>query len=203
MRLFVYLTLGLLLLISIGLLGCQRQEETKPKTPVNYFSMHVNGQLWTPYQDPIDPCRSTYSGQYTELQYSSGEIKPFYRFVAYRDSTGRADVYSDTYLRMQVMNVTKPDAYILNGFYGEDFDSFITFKVEQPDGSFKRYTNNARRIPMVVYVDEISFMKNVSIPSIKGTFSGVIYNETNPSDSLIIEQGRYNFKYMGGFHCGF
>ena len=198
----IILTYTLLLALN-WTVGCKQTEPVKARVPVNYFSMQVNGQLWTPYQDSTDPCNSTYSGNYSELQYASGVVIPFYLFLAYRDPGGQTGVDSDNYLRIQAMNVTKPGLYLLDGTYKENFDSYLTFNVKQVAGKSKRYVNNPNRRPFEINVEEITYRENASIPSIKGSFEGVAYNEIDVFDSLIIEKGKFNFKYMGNYHCGF
>lgn len=194
----VKFTYSSLIIVSL-LMGC-KHEEPKIRAAINSFSMQVNGQLWTPFQSKDDPCTSTYSGSYADL----GDI-PFYTIYAYRDPAGRADAYSDNLLRMQVMNVTEPGVYQLNGTYKEDFDSYFLFVVQQPAGNATFYVNDPSRSPFIVNVAEIPTRKLATIPGIKGFFSGILYNEADPSDSLIIEKGKFAFDTMSAsdkYHCG-
>jgi hypothetical protein len=182
------------------LVSC-KQEAPKAKVAINTFSMRVNGQEWTPFQDKNDPCSSTYSGSYATNLMRSGEIIPFYTIYAYRDPQGKADAYSENLLRMRVMNVTKPGTYLLDGTYKEDFDSYIIFQL--PQG---RYVNDPRRKPFIIRVDQITTRKGATIPGIKGSFEGILYNENNPLDSLFIEKGAFAFDIMGAgskYHCGY
>jgi hypothetical protein len=176
------------------LLSC-KQEAPKAKVAINTFSMKVNGQEWTPFQDKNDPCRSTYSGSYATLS----EIIPFYTVYAYRDPQGRADAYSENLLRMRVMNVTKPGTYLLDGTYKEDFDSYIIFQL--PQG---RYVNDPARSPFMINVQEIIPIKGFISTGIKGTFEGILYKEGDPSDSLVIEKGTFVFNVVNSNrHCGY
>jgi hypothetical protein len=196
-----YLFSGLFWAILVLLTGCKSKEREEPKPPVvmNSFSMRVNDQEWKPFQSKEDPCSSTYAG----LASGSNE-NPFYVIFAHRDPTGRADAYSENLLRLQVMNVTKPGTYLLDGTYKENFDSYIIFVTQRPKHA--RYVNMPSRWPFVVNVTAITNWKKLVIPGIKGSFSGVLYNEADPSDSLVIEKGEFNFYTMGArsdLHCAF
>jgi len=195
--------IGSIILGAAWLMGCGKSAEelnAKAKVAINYFLMEMNGQVWTPYQDPGDPCTSTFSG----ISGGIGE-KPLYTFSAYRDPTGRTDAYSENLLRMQLLNVTEPALYLLEGTYKKDFDSYFIFQMRQPAGEVKRYTNIPQRYPFVVNVEAITTKKAYTIPGIKGTFAGVVYNEDNPLDSLVIEKGKFSFDVLSAqydYHCG-
>ena len=188
---------------TVLLTSCNKSVEepkAKAKVAINFFSMQVNGQVWTPYQVPNDPCTSTFSGIYGGI----GE-KPIYTFNAYRDPTGKANAYSENLLRMQLVNVTEPGLYLLDGTYKKDFDSYFMFQMQQPTGNFKLYVNIPQRYPCVVNVEAIATKKGYTIPGIKGTFVGVVYNEDNPLDSLVIEKGKFAFDIMSArydLQCG-
>jgi hypothetical protein len=195
-----YLFYSTLIFFSF-LTSCKREEPEKARVPVNSFSMLVNGEKWMPFQDKHDPCTSTYTSGYGHY----GE-KPMYTFYAYRDPAGTTDAYSENLLRMRVMNVTQPGTYLLDGTYKEDFDSYIMFQIQRPQGNVSRYVNDPDKSPFTVTVDEITFLEWATIPGAKGSFSGIIYNEADPSDSLTIEKGKFAFDIMGGdfkHHCGF
>jgi hypothetical protein len=183
------------------LVSC-KQEAPKAKASINTFSMRVNDQQWTPFQQKDDPCSSTYSGSYATISMMSGEIIPFYTVRAYRDPQGKADADSENLLRMRVMNVTRPSTYLLDGTYKEDFDSYLMFQMQKPN--FRRYVNDPARSPFVVNVQEFIPIKGSPTKGIKGSFSGILYNEKDPSDVLVIEKGTFVFGVVNfGDHCGF
>lgn len=156
--------------------------------------------MWIPFQAKDDPCNSTYTCQFANL----GEI-PLYTFYAYRDPEGISDGTSDNLLRMRVMNVTEPGAYPLDGSYKEDFDSYIIFAVQQSTGNVKRYVNDPGRSPFVINVQELFPTKYSTSKGIAGSFSGILYNEADPSDFLTIEKGEFAFNILGAnysHHCG-
>lgn len=194
-----------LLATAITLLGCQRLEPApaaSKTTPVNQLSMRINGQAWSPYQPPADPCKATYYGQYGELNYGGSKQQTQYLIRAYRDSTGRADAYSTTVLGIQLIDVAKPGSYVLKGSWKEDFVAYAVFKISTSPTAYKRYVNQPNRHPFTVIVTEITREKYAYIPGIIGTFSGTLYNEDNPNDSLKIDQGNFTLRYMGGYNCG-
>ncbi len=184
-------------LLVLLLISC-KHEEPKARVPINFFSMQIDGQLWTPFQSKEDICVSTYHCSFAHYGNS-----PLYTIYAYRDPTGRADAYSENLLRLRVMNVTEPGTYPLDGSYKEDFDSYIIFQIQQPTGNPKRYVNDHFRSPFIIQVNEIFQPEGSAIPGIKGSFSGTLYNEDDLLDSLVIENGDFTFKYLGNNHCDF
>ncbi|WP_162053727.1 DUF5025 domain-containing protein [Pontibacter pamirensis] len=187
-----------IVLLLLLLMSC-KDEEPEARVPVDSFSMEVNDRLWTPFQSKEDTCVSTYS--YSFSHYGSA---PVYTIYAYRDPTGRADAYSENLLRMRVMNVTKPGTYPLYGSYKEGIDaSYIIFQIQQSMGNPKRYVNDPSRRPFIIQVNEIPLKERRTIPGIKGSFSGTLYNEDNLLDSLVIKKGKFTFKYPGKDHCDF
>jgi Domain of unknown function (DUF5025) len=185
----------LFLLLACGLVNCKHGETARAKLPINSFSMLVNGQLWTPYQNPKDICSSTFGGRYWELVTS--DVIPIYTLEARRDPNGINDAYSENTLRLQVKGVYGPGVYVINGTYKEDFDSYVVFYAKQSPNNYKKYVNDPRRKPFTVDVGEIIPIKEfVAAKGIKGTFSGVLYNEADPSDSLRIDMGEFTFNIV-------
>jgi len=196
-----YLLLNSVWVALFCLFSC-KQEAPKAKVSLNTFSMKVNGELWTPFQDKDNPCRSTYSGSYATATMRSGEIIPFYTVYAYRDPQGRVGVDSENLLRMRVMNVTKPGTYLLDGTYKEDFDSYLIFVTQKP--KYGRYVNDPARSPFVINVQDIIPIKGSISTGIRGTFAGILYKEGDPSDSLLIAKGTFVFNIVNfGDHCGY
>ena len=186
--------------------SCKQQEEQpEAKKPVASFSMLVNGKEWKPYQNPKDPCSSTFYAATGMLGWM-GEELPFYTVHAYCDLSGRGDAHSENLLRMQVMNTIAPGIYILDGSYKKDlFDSYIIFQTRKSTGDVKRYINDPKRKAFTVTIEAFLPVKGLSYKGIKGTFEGVVYNEDTPSDSLIIDKGNFTFGIVnGGFEqqCG-
>ncbi len=101
------------------------------------------------------------------------------------------------------MNVTKAGVYPLNGTWKANFESYATFRVIQPDGKSRHFSNAPDRTPFVVTVRELITDTPSFIPSLTGSFSGTLYAEDNHNDSLVINQGTFAFlKATSNFdHC--
>ena len=188
-------TIWLVCLLALSF-GCAKRTEEPPpepeaKKPVNSFSMRVDGQEWKPYQVPDEPCNSTFMAMTGEWR--GVDVVPFYEIYAYRDSNGRHDAYSENMLRLVVMNTTKPGTYVIDGTHKSHFDSYVVFSQQQTMGGYNLYVNNPARKPFVVDIDEFLPINGSSTKGMKGTFSGVLYNEDNPADSLVISEGRFTF----------
>lgn len=178
---------GLIVLLCV-VTGC-REQTTEPKQAVNFFSMSVNGQTWKPSQSAQDPCFGTFW-----MQYGSAGGTPRYLFLAYYDSLGRADFRSQDVLIMQVMGITKPGTYSLTGTWKSNFESYTIFRRQLPNGQSRRYVNDPARGSFTVTVSEWYIRpSSVIIPSLRGTFSGTLYAEENPSDSVVIRRGGMAF----------
>jgi hypothetical protein len=177
---------------------CNKPEEPKARVPVNSFSMHINGWLWKPLEPEGDPCRGTFTCNYSEI--SGGN--PFYIISAYYDPNGKTDADSESLLYMQIMDVNLPGTYALDGSYRNAFDSYIVSRQQPP--SLKFYANNPQRSPFTVQVQDIFPLKYSFSKGIKGTFSGTLYNEADPADSLMVEQGQFRFAVVNYHdHCGY
>jgi hypothetical protein len=132
-----------------------------------------------------------------------GEQK-MYTFYAYRDPKGIDDGYSENLLRIQIMNVTGPGTYFLDGSYKEDFDSYILFKAQLPGNDPKLYINDPLRSQFQVKIDQQIPIKDSPSKGVIGSFWGTLYDEDNPADSLVIENGKFIFRVVNYHdHCGF
>ncbi|MEZ0483381.1 DUF5025 domain-containing protein [Fibrella aquatica] len=188
-----------LLALLSGIVGCHtdRDSPTAIPIPANSFSMQINGRDWKPYQNSTDPCYSTFKMQASALNHI-----PFYRFYAWRDSIGRADTRSQDALTIQIMNVTEPGAYPLNGTWKAHFESYVTLNMKQASGANKRYINSPDRTPFVVTVREL-ITDIPFVPGLIGSFAGTLYAEDDSNDSLVINQAAFAFlKLTSNFdHC--
>lgn len=179
-----------LFISSLVLIGCTKEEVKELKLPVNSFSMYLNGNHWQPYTP--EPCYSTFIGSMSLLN-----EQPFYTITAYKDSKGATDYLSDYQLRIQIMDVLKPGIYPTRGTYEQDFDSYaIYIDRENISSSEKgtRYINKREESSFFVQVDEILKIEGLSSKGIQGSFYGALYNESNPQDSIVIEQGEFTFR---------
>jgi len=60
----------------------------------------------------------------------------------------------------------------------------------QDDLATKRYVDNAQRVPFKINITKLDTVNQI----MSGNFSGVLYNEKNVLDSVVIESGRFDFK---------
>lgn len=99
---------GVLLLALLG--SCQDSEIKKDPQSLNSFKMNLNAQTWEP--SVIDPCEQTYWAAMSLL----GDSK-FYEIKAYRDPAFVANLTSENYFELKVMNVNSPGTYVLDGTF--------------------------------------------------------------------------------------
>ena len=188
------------LLIVGGIISSCQEDDARPsRIPVNLFSMTVDGEIWVPFQSKEDTCSSTYLGSYGFLGKS-----PMCTIYAYKDPEGIANHQSDSFLRTRIMNVVDTGTYFLDGSYENDFDSYFLFVTQQPDGVGKRYVNSPIRNRFQVHVKELDPIEGSTSRSFNGSFEGVLYNEKDSNDSLVISRGQFRFGSVNSTdHCGF
>lgn len=69
-------------------------------------------------------------------------------------------------------------------------------------GINKLYINSTSKENSTVRIDELIVNKSSAFIGIKGTFSGILYEENNPLDSVVIEDCRFTFKrIIWGENC--
>ena len=180
------------------LVGCQPQKDSpKVKVRMNWFSMQVNGQDWIPGVAPNDPCSGAFGSSYTDVTCNDGRgTIPVYFFRAFRDPNKDYDyTTTESFANFEFAGAKEPGIYSLEGSRKQEFTSNFMFGLKQPStGKRKRYINDPSRKPFIVNVKAIYRDHSKVIPGIEGSFSGVLYNEENPSDSLIITKGEFMFK---------
>lgn len=164
---------------------------------MNWFAMQVNGQDWIPDVDPNDPCSGAFGSSYTDVRYTDDRgTVPVYFFRAFRDPNKDYNYTStESFANFEFSGGKEPGTYLVNGSYKNDFTSHFLFsqKMSGTDKR-KRYINDPSRKPFVVQVEAIYRDYSKVIPGIRGSFSGALYNEDNPKDSLVITKGKFDFK---------
>jgi len=176
--------------IFLSFSSCNKEPislEPKKPLPLNTFAMEVNGQGWQPGQIGKDECMRTYYGAWSLLDY------PFFNIVAYRDPQGLTGARSENALQIQIVNVTGLGKYELTGSYLESFKSHVLFTVKKPDGSYVRYINKRNLASFSVVFEEFISVPKTDIKGVKGIFSGTLYNDVDPLDSITITQGNFMF----------
>jgi hypothetical protein len=188
-------------LLGLGILffalGCNEDNELKDSKLLNSFSMNTNNQSWKPSIINSDSCYSTFQGEWSGIN-----DKPFFRIIAYRDSQIRTNHESENILRVQIMNLSEEGKYNINDPMG-DFTSYAMFIINE-SGDQKIYVNSDTKTSFIVNVDELFPLDGTLLEGISGAFSGILYNKTNSSDSIIIDNGKFIFKKVNWgnfFHC--
>ncbi len=181
-------------ILILGLAGCQKDApdpEPEP-TPLTSFSMKVNESHWEPSQVGDNTCLRTFHGAWSALT-KDGEEQPFFTILAYKDPRALGNYNSENNLRMQFMNVKGKGAYPILGTYKQEFTSYVAFNVNKPGQPTKHYVNRTDKPNFTIRVEELYRIENAHLKGINGTFQGVLYNEQDLSDSLVVEQGKFSF----------
>ena len=187
-----------LIVVSLLLFGlsCRQSETiTEQKAEVlNAFDMFVNNQAWQPSKLGEDDCMQTFQAAWSTLGSS-----PFFTAWAYKDAKGVTTNQSQNAFQLQIIDVQRVGQYRITGSYKTDFAAYVLFRINKPDGTSIRYVNDDKGSFTVVVSD---FLPSTSPfrPGIKGSFSGTLYNETNPLDSLVIQKGSFSFRKLNWYN---
>jgi hypothetical protein len=165
--------------------GCSKTESVK-NTPVNSFVMYVNDQVWEPATVNNDNC-------YKKLKcYYSKEALPFYTIDAYNGYLPGSIESSENYFRLQIMRVRGIGKYYINQ-PSEGLNSYARLVKTEPSG-VKVYVNDVNTNSSAAIIDEIlQPLKYSTLNGVKGSFSGILYNEANRQDSIIIKDCKFTF----------
>lgn len=173
------------------LFSCQKDSvffEKKKSTPLNTFSMQVNGREWEPSQIGDDICRRTYNGAWSALGNT-----PFFNITAYRDPEAQTSYLAENSLDIQVMNIKGLGKYLLTGSYLGSRESYASFRVNKPNGIYVRYVTTPGKSYFVVEFKAFSPIPGTTLQAVKGVFNGTLYNDKDLRDSVIIDNGTFTF----------
>ena len=185
-RIFLSL-LSLCFLLSFA--NCTKErisEEPEEQLPINSFGMEVNGKAMEPGQIGDNNCLRTYYGAWSAV-----DTKPYFNIVAYLNLEGLKSDTARSQLNIQIMNVTGLGKYKLTGSYLSNFDPYAYLSLKKPNGSSVRYLNKKDIGSFYVEFEKFIPLPNTNRQGVIGSFSGTLYNEKNPADSVIISRGKF------------
>jgi hypothetical protein len=159
--------------------------------------MQVNGQKWEPTQIGQDPCQRTFQASWSEFS-SNGVSRQYYDLVAHKDPQAVTSHLSENTFRLRIFDVPEIGRYPILGVYREPRQSSVAFGLRKPTGEYALYVNKRNDPAFVVVVTDVLYIPpGASVtPRLRGTFSGTLYNEQNPQDSLHISEGTFSFRKM-------
>ena len=173
--------------------ACETENPTELETPpVNFFSMSVNRGEWIPRQRSTT-CEDVFYSLPGAFIGPEG-YRPFYDIVAFGQTNGH-----DAHFEVQVTNVVKTGVYLLDKTYRE-YHNYATLLVYE-GSQRKKYVSQIKRVPFTFTVDKFLAKRSPVFQGIEGTFGGVLYNEENPLDSLLIDRGIYRFETDNKAKC--
>ena len=188
------------LMVLVLTVGCDEKTLPETKEVLNSFEMEVDDVLWTPSVINGDSCYSTFYCNYAGLDDSQT-----YTIDADGSPEGTNDVVPDDFLRLQIAFVESPGTYYLTDPEEAFFNSYVLL-VRTRNGELTFYRNGENDFRNVVIIEEMMPSYNLSIDGIRGVFTGVLFNADNPNDSIVIENGHFNFEYMVGtnyYRCSY
>lgn len=177
--------------LLIFAIGCDKEDDELKQglNPLNSFSLHLNDQLWQPSLIDNNSCFPT-----LRWQYATVDGNPRYTINAYKDPQATISNKSKNVFSLQIMNVNSPGLYYITDSYG-DLSSYAKFVINE-DGNQKVYENSVTDTTSVVRIEEFYLNDGSEIIGTKGSFSGILYNRENQSDSIKIDNCRFILKTL-------
>ena len=189
----VYQLLFFLFIVNI-LVSCKKENEVKQETKhLNSFTMNVNDQLWQPSLIENDPCYSTFDCEMSEINQV-----PYYRIRAYKNSQLKSGNMSDNIFRIQIMNVKNIGVYNISDSFGT-FNSYAWFIINE-SGSQKIYENSKKENECIVTIEKLITNNGSILKGIEGSFSGILYNNADPSDFIVIDSCKFTFSKINTYN---
>jgi len=146
--------------------------------------MNLQNNTWTPSE--INSCEKTFNCYMVGM--NGG---PLYKIEAFRDSKLVASLQSENFFELKITNVNQVGVYPIDGIFS-DFDSYARFTINDGNGK-KVYDNSVDTNLFTVEILEFFPDKNTTVIGMRGLFKGVLFNKSNPLDSISIENGEFTF----------
>lgn len=175
----------LMLLFPLILLSCKRENvpdlslPTITQTGQNTLGFYYNNKVWTNYGR-----RCTFAGcndNRVSAEFFKQSNGDFILSVAAAYTVSSQII--DQYFGFTTTNITKTGIYALDSSQGHH----ILYVANRYSQSYKDYKN---RVPNKFVLTITRFDTTSKI--IAGTFNGVLYNRTDLSDSVLIQEGRFD-----------
>lgn len=174
------------LFISAAAVSCNEESlHTADNNNVNSFEMVLNNNRWRPSE--ISECEKTFMCNMSYL-----DNKLFYNIEAYKDPHALASTDSENRFQIQIFDVTQTGIYPINGTH-KGWQSYSRLAVNDSKGK-RLYYNKENGHSFRVDITEFFSSESSSIVGIRGSFSGILFNENNPLDSIQIENGQFVFR---------
>jgi hypothetical protein len=133
-------------------------------------------------------------GQWTGVGMGDGRQIPMYTVDVTLPKEATQDLY-DPKLRLQLFDIHH-GLFLLDGTnaYSESFASHIAiFKGSGND--FKAYVAHPSKKPFAVEITKYEYPEGSGVPYVGGKLNGVLYNENNLQDSVVIKNGQFEVRF--------
>ncbi len=196
MKTNLFRVLGNTVLLFVMLLfdSCKKEDATKLQEMrvMNIFTMQLNGQNWKPSLYDDDTCRPRYVGAWSSVT-KSGYENQLFTITAFSNLSNSTSGQSD-HLEIQITDVTRKGRYDLTGHWHYHDNAYAVFRRTTAGNTTVVYMSKEKTSSFTVQVDDIIPIRGSILKEIKGSFEGTVYRVDNPSDSLVIQRGTFEFK---------
>jgi ferredoxin len=141
--------------------------------------------------------QSKLHGQWTGVGMANGREIPMYTISVVLPKDTPQDLF-DPKLSVQIFDI-HPGLFLLNGAnsYYEDFASHIVLlkRYGSNNGDFKAYVAHPSKKPFEVEITRYQYPEGSIVPYVGGKLNGVLYNEKNLQDSIVIKSGKFEVRF--------
>ncbi|MBS7566582.1 DUF5025 domain-containing protein [Mucilaginibacter sp. Bleaf8] len=172
------------------MISCSKKEAVEESTPeyVQFFKASVNGKPMA-VENTMRKDRENLSGSWTGLGFASGEQKELYTIsVALPSETKPSETAK---LRIHIWEVKEGTFTISNTIP----NNLLTESHILLWKSNNTYTPNNHAKPFTVRITKYERPAGSSIPTVGGQLNGVLYNEQNSQDSVVIKDGSFEVRF--------
>jgi hypothetical protein len=175
-------------------ISCNKKETIEIKSDIDSqtLRMQINGQDWVSTSHNSSD-REALHGQYTEFG-NKGLFTPMYTITA----TKKVDSQSQGF-RIQIYNLGKTGDYFISGaddiYKSSSTHVVYSKRLSNAEDDVVMYTANPQKSPFKVVIKNYDIPYGSLLPTVGGSFEGVLFNMKNKLDSVIISEGSFEVRY--------
>lgn len=163
---------------------------------IQYFGAVIN-DVNVNIRNTQDKDRTKLHGQWTGVGMGNGQQIPMYTVDVNLPKEAPQDLFEPK-LRLQIFDIHH-GLFLLDGTnsYYESFASHIALFKRYGNGNneVKSYVAHPSKKPFAVEITRYEYPEGSGVPYVGGKLNGVLYNEKNLQDSIVIKNGQFEVRY--------
>ncbi|MCX2450124.1 DUF5025 domain-containing protein [Pedobacter sp. PLR] len=188
-----YLSVLLCLMIGFSLSSCTKEQvqQEEKQAFTQYFKGTVGTQAINVRNTLRDDDRSQLQGSWSGLDIAIGNQIEIYT-VNVKLPKELLNTTNEAKLRFQINNIQKKQYQInVDDPYETDFGTFIYLMKNPGLDNQVIYQTSSLKKPFNIEITKYEFPNGDILPMVGGKLNGVLYNEKNLMDSVVIQNGDF------------